>query len=165
MSTDPEGARQDRGAGDSAVIAIRPLTADDRAAWDVLWAGYNTFYQATVPDAVTAETWRRFHDPAVPLHALGAWRGAELIGFATYVLHPSTWSIGPYCYLEDLFTAPAARGLGAGRGLIAAVEQAAQAAGATRLYWVTQDGNAQARALYNQLADLTGFVQYRKELA
>jgi hypothetical protein len=32
------------------------------------------------------------------------------------------------------------------------------------VYWLTQSSNAQARALYDQVADNLGFIQYRKVL-
>jgi hypothetical protein len=34
--------------------------------------------------------------------------------------------------------------------------------GASRVYWLTQEGNATARALYDKLAERSGFIQYRK---
>ena len=46
--------------------------------------------------------------------------------------------------------------------LIEAVYQKAEAAGASRVYWLTQSSNAQARALYDKVADNLGFIQYRK---
>ena len=69
-----------------------------------------------------------------------------------------------YCYLEDLFVAEIARGRGLGRALIEAVYDKAEAAGASRVYWLTQSDNAQARALYDEVADNLGFIQYRKVL-
>jgi ribosomal protein S18 acetylase RimI-like enzyme len=48
--------------------------------------------------------------------------------------------------------------------LIEAVYEKAEAAGASRVYWLTQSSNAQARALYDQVADNLGFIQYRKVL-
>ena len=74
----------------------------------------------------------------------------------------SCWTIGDYCYLQDLFVAEGARGRGLGRALILAVEQLARAAGASRLYWLTHETNAVARALYDRLAERSGFIQYRK---
>lgn len=145
-------------------LLIRPLRAADRSAWGVLWDGYNHFYKATVSAEVTAETWRRFLDPQVAMHVLGAERNGELVAFATYLFHPSSWSLGSYCYLEDLFTAEAARGTGAGRALIAAVADAAKTAGAERLYWVTHQSNTVAQALYDKIAVNTGFIQYRKDI-
>ena len=77
-----------------------------------------------------------------------------------YLFHPHAWSIGPACYLQDLYVDPAARGIGAGRALIEAVAAAARSAGAERLYWTTQDGNTTARQLYDRLAQYRGFIKY-----
>jgi hypothetical protein len=51
-------------------IVIRPLRAEDRAEWEVLWKGYQVFYKTDIPAEVTDLTWARFHDPAEPMHAL-----------------------------------------------------------------------------------------------
>ena len=96
--------------------------------------------------------------------ALRAVREGKLVGFTHYLLHRSTWAPVCYCYLEDLFVEPALRGGGVGRKLIAAVELAARAAGASRLYWMTHETNQTAQLLYNKVADRPGFVQYRKKL-
>ncbi|WP_407524007.1 GNAT family N-acetyltransferase [Methylobacterium oryzisoli] len=147
-----------------ADLVIRPLRPDERAAWEPLWQGYLRFYGASVDPVVSDATFARLHDPAEPMHALVAERGGEVIGLVHYIFHRSTWTIGPYCYLQDLFTAEAARGQGAGRALIEAVYAAAREAGASRVYWLTQEGNATARALYDRIADRPGFIQYRKIL-
>ena len=68
------------------------------------------------------------------------------------------------CYLQDLFVDEAARGQGAARALIAAVGDRAREAGSTRLYWLTQDHNAVARALYDKVAKHTGFIRYEYPL-
>lgn len=146
------------------MIDIRPLGAGDRAAWEPLWAGYLSFYGATVAPETTDATWGRLLDPAEPMHVLGAFAEDTLVGIVHYIFHRSTWTVGDYCYLQDLFTAEAARGRGAGRALIEAVYARARDAGAGRVYWLTQEGNATARALYDTLADRPGFIQYRKVL-
>lgn len=146
-----------------SAIAIRPLGEADRAAWEPLWAGYLAFYGASVPPATTDLTWARLLDPAEPMGALGAFAaGSNLVGIVHYLFHRSTWTPGDYCYLQDLFTAPEARGQGAGRALIEAVYARAREAGASRVYWLTQDGNAPARALYDKLADHPSFTVYRR---
>ena len=53
---------------------------------------------------------------------------------------------------------------GVGRALIEEVYRKAESAGASRVYWLTQSSNAQARALYDKVADNLGFIQYRKVL-
>ena len=80
----------------------------------------------------------------------------------TIIFHRSCWSVGNYCYLQDLFVADAMRGRGARPRLIAAVEQAARDAGASRIYWLTHETNTDARALYDKVAERSGFIQYRK---
>jgi GNAT superfamily N-acetyltransferase len=142
-------------------MEIRPLRPDEREAWEPLWQGYLAFYKASVAPEVTATTWARLHDPAEPMHVLGAFLDGRLVGIVHYIFHRSTWTAGPYCYLQDLFTAEAARGRGAGRALIEAVYARAQEAGASRVWWLTHETNETARALYDKLADRPGFIQYR----
>jgi GNAT superfamily N-acetyltransferase len=145
-------------------VQVRPLEAGDRAQWDVLWGGYLAFYEHDLPAEITEHLWGRLLDPADQPHgfvALDAGTG-EIVGFVHYHFHLSTWSVEGYCYLEDLFVSPSARGRGAGRALIQAVYHAADARGATRVYWHTQATNTDARALYDKVAELTEFVQYRR---
>ena len=63
---------------------------------------------------------------------------------------------------RTLFVDAQARGLGVGATLIKTVESAARATGASRLYWLTKEDNRTARALYDKLAERSGFIQYRK---
>ena len=60
--------------------------------------------------------------------------------------------------------AAAARGLGVGRALIEEVYRRAREVGAPRVYWQTQESNSVARQLYDKVADLSGFIVYRKQL-
>ena len=143
-------------------LTIRPLRPDERAAWEPLWEGYQAFYKVAIPAETTTATWARLQDPGEPMYALGAYVAGRLCGIAHYLFHRSCWTIGDYCYLQDLFVAEGARNLGLGRALIMAVEERARAAGASRLYWLTHETNASARALYDRLAERSGFIQYRK---
>ena len=145
-----------------ANVVIRPLRPDERADWEPLWKGYQVFYETDIPERATAVTWARLHDPAEPMGALGACVDGRLCGIAHYIFHRSCWTVGDYCYLQDLFVAEAARGRGLGRRLIGAVEETARAAGASRMYWLTHETNTNARALYDRLAERSGFIQYRK---
>ena len=143
-------------------VVIRPVGSDERAAWEPLWNGYLAFYKATLADGASDTAWARFHDANEPMHLLGAYVDGQLTGIVQYLFHRSTWTPGDYCYLQDLFVDDTARGLGLGRALIEAVYADAKARGASRVHWLTQNGNAQARILYDQVADNSGFMQYRK---
>lgn len=145
-------------------ITIRPLQPADREAWLALWTAYNIFYERQVPGTVTAVTWDRMFEPDEPVHALVAERDLRLVGLVHYLFHRSTSMIGPVCYLQDLFTTPQARGLGVGRALIEAVYAAAERAGSPRVYWLTHETNTRAMALYDKVAERSGFVQYRKQI-
>jgi GNAT superfamily N-acetyltransferase len=143
-------------------IVIRPIRTDERADWEPLWKGYQAFYKVVISDETSAVTWARLHDPAEPMGVLGAYVDGRLRGIVHYLFHRSCWSVGDYCYLQDLFVAEDARNLGLGRALIAAVEEKARAAGASRVHWLTHETNTDARALYDKLAERPGFIQYRK---
>lgn len=145
----------------SGELTIRPLQPTDRAQWAPLWDGYLTFYKSALPAEITELTFARFFDPLEPMHALVAEQNSKLIGLVHYMLHRSTWAKHNYCYLEDLFVDPAIRGKGVGRALIAAVTDAARAAGSSRVYWITHETNTTAQTLYNKVAERSGFIQYR----
>lgn len=142
---------------------IRELRESDRDQWGVLWRGYLDFYEADVADSVSELTWRRLLDPEAPILGFcAASDDGKLLGIVHYLFHPVTWSAGPRCYLEDLFTAPEARGTGVGRALIEAVYREADARGADQVYWLTAETNATARKLYDRVAKLTPFIKYRR---
>jgi GNAT superfamily N-acetyltransferase len=149
-------------------VLIRPVERRDRDQWLLLWNGYNAFYERVGPTAlpieVTEMTWSRFFDTYEPVNALVADQDGHLLGLVHYLFHRSTTSIAPTCYLQDLFTNEDARGKGVGRALIEGVYARAKAAGAARVYWLTNETNATAMQLYDKVADRSGFVQYRKIL-
>lgn len=145
------------------LVNVRMLTTGDRAQWQALWQKYLTFYDAQISDSVTNLTWERMLDARESLWGFGAFdEQGTLLGFTHCLYHRSTWSATHYCYLEDLFTAPQARGKGVGRALIEAVRQHAAANNSSRLYWHTHETNATAQALYDKVAQKVGFIKYEK---
>lgn len=144
---------------------IRPLEAKDAAPWRALWQDYLAFYHvADLSPDVTASTWQRLLEKSA-LHGFVAEDSdGQLLGFTHIVIHPMTWSISQACYLEDLYVSEAARGQGIGRALIRAVYEFAQAYPCGRVYWVTNESNKTAQALYDKIAKKTDFIQYRKNL-
>jgi GNAT superfamily N-acetyltransferase len=149
-------------------IQVRAVQRADFPQWQPLWDGYNAFYgrvgdTALAPD-VTRITWARFFEADEPMHALVAEAAGGIVGLAHFLYHRSTIQIPPTCYLADLFTAEAVRGQGAGRALIGAVYAHAKAAGSPRVYWQTHETNAVAMRLYDQVAERSGFVVYRRSV-
>jgi GNAT superfamily N-acetyltransferase len=119
-------------------------------------------------------TWARFFDAYEPVHAMvaevpvAAGR-SRLVGLVHYLFHRSTISVEPICYLQDLFTAEAARGRGRGTaaGLeshLGAVYEQARLAGVVQVYWRTHASNATARRLYDSVAEESGSLVYKKRL-
>ena len=145
-------------------ILIRPLQPSDLPSWKPLWAGYNAFYgregETALASEITATTWARFFDQNEPVYALVAECDGQLLGLTHFLFHRSTTRIELTCYLQDLFTAPAARGQGVGRLLIEGVYQAAKASGIKRVYWQTHETNAAGRRLYGKVAKHAGFIIY-----
>ena len=146
-------------------VEVKAVERGDFDIWLPLWKGYQRFYEVTIPESVTRETWDRFLDPIEPMHAALAVAGDEAVGLVHSIYHRSTWMTGDYCYLQDLFVADAARGNGVGRTLIEHVYADAKRRGAPRVYWLTHESNQSARQLYDRVADRSGFIQYRKSLA
>ena len=72
------------------------------------------------------------------------------------------WNIEDDCYLQDLFVVEPARGRGIGRSLIEAVYAEADKRGSPSVYWLTEETNKQARALYDKIANTTSFIEYSR---
>jgi GNAT superfamily N-acetyltransferase len=104
----------------SGDIKIGPVPANKRAEWEPLWKGYLDFYQTAVSKETYDTTWARLQDSNEPMFVIGAYVDGRLTGIVHYLYHRSCWTIGSYCYLQDLFVAEDARKLGLGRALIEA---------------------------------------------
>lgn len=144
-------------------LTIGALASADREAWQELFAGYNEFYGRTMPAEFFDQSWAEFM-AARRMHALGAKLGGALVGIAHFLPHAST-TAADSCYLQDLFTAPQARGRGVARALISAVTEWAEANRCGRVYWATHESNVTARRLYDQVAENRGFIIYTVPLA
>ncbi|MHA6299584.1 GNAT family N-acetyltransferase [Devosia sp. CAU 1758] len=143
---------------------IRAIVAGDRELWAELWKAYLAFYETELTDEVHASTWSRLLDPAEPTWGALALRDGVPVGLVHWIYHRSNWSIADTCYLQDLFVEPEGRGLGFGSALIDHVAADAAAKGSSRVYWLTHESNAAARALYDRVAQRSGFIQYRRNL-
>jgi GNAT superfamily N-acetyltransferase len=75
----------------------------------------------------------------------------EAVGFAFWFYNVSTFEGRCGIYLEDLFVRPAARGIGAGKALLANLARRCAAEGLRRIEWSVLDWNAPAIAFYDRL--------------
>jgi len=132
-------------AAPNADIAIGPLSPGDRGEWGLLARGYKAFYRAEVTPAEYDQAWRRLIGED-GVFGLAARMEGRLVGIAHYLFHTSVL--------------PEARGRGVARALIEAVARAAREAQAERYYWLTQEDNKVARALYDKVAKFNGFLRY-----
>jgi GNAT superfamily N-acetyltransferase len=146
-------------------MTIRELRREDHDGWSELWSGYLSFYRQELSDEMTSTTFARLCDATDGMFALVALDAqGRPIGFAHAVVHPSTWALAGYCYLEDLFVAPAARGGDVARALIDAIAVAARERGVERVYWHTQQFNGAARSLYDKVGRLTSMIVYERDV-
>ncbi len=142
---------------------IRPLLASDRLEWDRLFGDYVVFYQVTVPAEVLNLTWHRLLHQEDGMMGLVAVDGNDVpVGLVHLVFHRSTWGRDWYCYLEDLYVSPTARGQGIGEALIKATYAEADRRGASKTYWTTEAANTTARRVYDRVARVTENVVYRR---
>ena len=139
-------------------IEIVTPTEDDREGWEALYRGYMAFYEQSFDAAFYDTAWQRFLADT-EVHARVARDGDALVGLVHFLRHANTWG-ADVCYLQDLFTAPQARGHGVGRALIEAVVGWAREQGCSDVYWLTHTTNRTARRLYDSVAADRGFIQY-----
>jgi GNAT superfamily N-acetyltransferase len=143
----------------SSEIQVRPGEPSDRPAWERLFRAYIDFYERSIDDAEYERAWRRLLEDR-EIHLRVATIDGELLGITHFLRHAHT-NASDVCYLQDLFTDPAARGGGVGRALIESVTEWAREQGCSRVYWQTQAHNERARRLYDQVAEHRGFIVYQ----
>ncbi|HEX2839764.1 GNAT family N-acetyltransferase [Hyphomicrobium sp.] len=142
-------------------MLIRDAVPSDEPSWRKLWADYVAFYEAEVPEEVTAKTWERLIRKQDGFFCRVAETSGEVCGFSLSVLHAGTWTTDPICYLEDLFVDPEHRGRGIGEALIRDLVAQCKAKGWSRLYWHTRASNTTARSVYDRFTSADDFVRYR----
>jgi len=137
------------GARTEPVAAVRTRRAEpgDADAVAALFDGYRTFY-GQPSDLDGARRFIGARLAAGDSTVLLAEADGEVIGFAQ--LYPSFTSVGMtrIWVLNDLFVAPAHRGIGAGRTLLEAAAAFGCESGARRLTLSTQVTNTPAQAAY-----------------
>src|SRR5690348_13224880 len=131
---------------------IRPLAPADEQRWRELFRAYRVFYELPESEEVVSRAWGWFMDPTHECNALVAETNDEILGFAHHRRMSSPYTGTSGIFLDDLFTAPEARGKGIGRALIGRLTDMAHAEGRAFVQWMTAEDNHTAQALYNTLA-------------
>lgn len=133
-----------------ASLEIARAGTDDLAQWVPLFAGYLRFYGKPADEARIAAFLRQRlaqGDSAVFL----ARKDAAAVGFVQLYPCFASLSLARSWILNDLFVAPQARGLGAGRALMLAAHTLARDTGAAELLLQTAADNTTAQSLYEGL--------------
>ncbi len=133
-------------------IIIRDAQADDIGAihdFILALAAYERLADAVKADRATLA--RYLFGPRPMAEVLIAEHDGRAVGFALFFHNFSTFEGRPGIYLEDLFVLPDARGLGAGKALLARLAQLAIERDCARLEWSVLDWNAPAIAFYQSL--------------
>lgn len=142
-------------------LTIRPVKAEDRAEWDVLYQGYATFYKVDQTEAMRDTVFGWLMDKSHGSNGLVAMDDAGiLIGLTHYRPFVSCLKAATNCFLDDLFVDPDARGSGAADALIEGVRQVAEKNGWPVVRWITADDNYRGRGVYDKVATRTMWITY-----
>jgi ribosomal protein S18 acetylase RimI-like enzyme len=149
-------------AATQSAFTIRQARKDDEAEFRGLWAEYLAFSRVELPSSVTDATCERIVTPSSAMKALVATDlSGSLVGFAVYVLHPYSFGEGEACLVDDLYVHTDTRGLGIGKALISHLIERADGEGWSKVYWVADEDNVAARALFDRhFTECDGFVRY-----
>lgn len=142
-------------------VTIRPLAAEDRARWDVLYKGYADFYGVPQTPEMRDTVFGWLMDVDHGSAGLVAEDDSGLIiGLTHYRPFASPLRAIENCFLDDLFVDPSCRGSGAADALIEGVAGVARQNGWGVVRWITADDNYRGRGVYDKVATRTMWVTY-----
>jgi len=142
-------------------LTVRMVEPGDENTWMELYAGYRAFYHLPDDPAATQTTWqwvRHGKHGLVGLVAVDDMNSLVALANLRWFARPSSATLG--LYLDDLFTAPLARGAGAASALLAHASDYASERQASIVRWITASDNTTARSLYDSHAVTTSWVTY-----
>lgn len=144
-------------------LTIRLIKAGDKESWQLLFEQYLDFYQTSRPQIIIDTVFARMiSGDSGEFRGFVAEIDGVIVGFTHFLSHRKMWDIENALYLQDLFIALSARGRGAARALIEAVYMLADSEDTPKVYWLTQESNYTAQALYNRLARRSKFIHYTR---
>lgn len=140
---------------------VRPVASRDRAQWSSLFEEFRSAHGFAPDRQVVDRVWGWLLNPDHPETGLAAVTPqGELLGAGHYRIFPRTIDGGTGIYLDDLVTAPAARGRGVATAILTELGRLQERNGASVVRWISAAGNTTARSLYDKLADGGKSVSY-----
>jgi len=147
------------------MTVINTLNPDQKSRWETLFTEYCAFYGFDCSAEKQATVWQWLMDPHNSLTALAAYDNQQqLIGFAHYQTMPLSLFGTDTGYLADLYISPEYRRQGSAEQLHQAFVDAGKQQGWPFAAWLTQEGNAPARAMYDKTAEMTDLRYYVQQL-
>ncbi|MBP1326624.1 GNAT superfamily N-acetyltransferase [Leucobacter exalbidus] len=144
----------------SDALVVRPVEAGDRETWAELYRGYRDFYHKPHDPAVYDTVWSWLMDTSHESRCLLALKNGIPVALGHFRSFARPIDGGRGLYLDDLFTAPAARGSGAAGAIITRLAEIARDERAALVRWITAEDNAAARSVYDRVAKQTPWVTY-----
>ncbi|QAY61654.1 GNAT family N-acetyltransferase [Microbacterium protaetiae] len=142
-------------------MIVRIVEPGDQSAWAELYAGYRAFYRLPDDPVAVSTTWQWVRDGEHGLVGLVTVDDDNVpiaLANVRWFARPSSATMG--LYLDDLFTAPEARGSGAASALLKHAAELAGEGGGSVVRWITAADNATARSVYDTHAAATPWVTY-----
>ena len=88
-------------------MSVGLLNDGDYAEWSEVWRQYLEFYHTVKPEEQYKNTWSRIMAPDGDLDAFVVRdEQGKILGLSHYLLHYSSWSHKPTCYLNGKTFAP-----------------------------------------------------------
>jgi ribosomal protein S18 acetylase RimI-like enzyme len=149
---------------------VRSVEAQDRSAWERLFAAYGEFYEASFGRDVLDGVWQWLMDDTHEVSALVAVAdsastdpSSRVVGFAHYRRQADTFTAASGWFLDDLYVDPSARGTGTATALVDAVAERAADNGGGTLRWITAEDNTTAQRVYDRVAERSTWVTYERK--
>jgi GNAT superfamily N-acetyltransferase len=152
------------------VVTIAPARPEDAEAIAGLLDEMDRFYGGT-PDEPLDEQLAQIHealfDELPAARVVLAWKGTDLVGFASYSFLWPAAGLTRSLYLKELYVAESDRRSGIGKLLMAALFDEADKRRCSRVEWTTDTSNAKAQRFYDELGVMPNAFKifYRYEVA
>ena len=145
-------------------ITVRPLDREDKQGWLELWQAYLEHYGENASAHLTFSTFDRLVNREHPLSGRIALSGTDVIGFAHYFVHDSTWHTRETCFVEDVYVDAAYRRRGVARKLVDDVARVAGTNSWGRLYMSVPGTDERAISFFRAVAEETDWIVFEYKL-